>query len=323
MNQGGMVTEFDLISRYFSRPVPEGYLGGGDDCATLPVLPGKQWVVSTDALVENRHFLSSVEPEALGHKSLAVSLSDLAAMGAVPAGCVLSLSLPKADETWLKAFADGFYRLADQAGCPLVGGDTTGSDHDLMVCVTAFGHVTPGSALLRSAACIGDDIWITGTLGAPHIALGLLQEKGPGNARLLSLTRSALERPEPPSAFAAQLPGLANAALDISDGFLQDLNHILKASHCAARIIYDDLPVDSNIQSLPVDLVEEAVLSGGDVYQLCFTASAKHRQAIEILSRQFSTEVSRVGVVVGGQGVHVETRAGHTVRTLHPGFQHF
>ncbi|MBC7204544.1 MAG: thiamine-phosphate kinase, partial [Pusillimonas sp.] len=261
--------EFDLIARYFSKKVPEGYLGAGDDGALLPLLPGRQWAVSTDALIEGRHFLPEVDPFSLGYKSLAVNLSDLAAMGATPAGCVLALALPDVNELWLSKFSDGFHQLAEQSRCPLVGGDTTGTSHGIMVCVTVFGHVTPGTALLRSAAQSGDDVWVTGSLGAAHIALKLLQGSLPRDDSLLTRTRPMLEQPRPPTLFAAQLPGLAHAALDISDGFLQDLGHIVRASKCGARIIFDYLPIDPVIEGLPNDLVEEAVLSGGDVYQLC------------------------------------------------------
>jgi thiamine-monophosphate kinase len=318
-----MVREFDLIGRYFSREVPEGYIGAGDDCAVLPEQPGRQWVVSTDALIEGRHFLSDVDPYTLGHKSLAVNLSDLAAMGATPAGCVLALALPEIDENWLSKFSDGFYLLADQHSCPLVGGDTTGTGHGIMICVTVFGHITPGTALLRSGAKNGDDIWITGSLGAAHIALKLLQGALPANDALLADTRAALERPRPPVMYAAQLPGLAHAALDISDGFLQDLGHILKASKCGAHIIFDNLPVDPAIRNLPNELMQEAVLSGGDVYQLCFTAPQRHRNAIETLARQFSTMVSRVGVITEGNELVVETLSGRRLMPSQLGYQHF
>ncbi|RII81832.1 thiamine-phosphate kinase [Neopusillimonas maritima] len=315
--------EFDLIARYFSRPVPEGYLGAGDDCALLPLRPGRQCVVSTDALIEGRHFLPEVDPLTLGHKSLAVNLSDLAAMGATPSGCVLALALPEVDEGWLSQFSEGFYRLANEFDCPLIGGDTTGTDHGIMICVTVFGHVTPGTALLRSAAQSGDDIWVTGSLGAAHIALKLLQGALPHNDSLLAKTRPMLEQPCPPCLFAAQLPGLAHAALDISDGFLQDLGHIIKASQCGAHVIFDHLPIDPAIRNLSEETVQEAVLSGGDVYQLCFTAPPKHRDAIETLAQQFHTEVSRVGSITGGGGLLVETLDGRRVTCANMGYQHF
>lgn len=315
--------EFDLIARYFSRPVPEGYLGAGDDCALLPLKPGRQLVVSTDALIEGRHFLPGVDPFSLGHKSLAVNLSDLAAMGAAPAGCVLALALSGVDESWLNKFSEGFYRLADEFDCPLIGGDTTGTSHGIMICVTVFGHVTPGTALLRSAAQSGDDIWITGSLGGAHIALKLLQGALPRNDSLLASTRAMLEQPCPPVLFAAQLQGLAHAALDISDGLVQDLGHIVKASQCGAHVIFDHLPIDPAICSLPTEIIEEAVLSGGDVYQLCFTAPTKHRHAIETLAKQFSTIVSRIGSITDGGGLLVETLGGRRLTPANPGYQHF
>ena len=315
--------EFDLIARYFSRPVPEGYLGAGDDCAVLPLVPGRQCVVSTDSLIEGRHFLSEVDPFSLGHKSLAVNVSDLAAMGATPAGCVLSLALPHVDESWLSEFSDGFYRLANEFDCPLIGGDTTGTSHGIMICVTVFGHITPGTALLRSAARSGDDIWVTGSLGAAHVALKLLQGDLARNDSLLEKTRPMLEQPWPPVLFAAQLPGLAHAALDISDGFLQDLGHIVKASECGAHVIFDHLPIDPSVRGLPGEMVEEAVLSGGDVFQLCFTASVKHRKAIETLARQFDTPVTRVGTITDSGGLVVETLDGRRLTPSNTGYQHF
>src|SRR5690606_18208601 len=212
------------------RPAPAGYLGVGDDCALLPVEPGLRLATSTDLLVEGRHFFSDVDPRALGHKALAVNLSDLAAMGAQPLGCLLSLSLPHVDEAWLSAFSDGFYQLADRAQCPLIGGDTTRSPSGVVINVTVLGQVRPEHALLRSRAQVGDDVWVTGTLGAADIALRLLQGRLLADEALLAATRPALEWPQPPWQFAQALAGVAHAALDISDGLLQDLGHILTAS---------------------------------------------------------------------------------------------
>lgn len=317
------MNEFDLIRRYFSRPVPSGYLGGGDDCALLPLVDGKQLAVSTDLLIEGRHFLADAEPAALGHKALAVNVSDLAAMGAQPLGCVLGLSLPRIDEAWLAAFSGGFYQFADAAQCPLVGGDTTRSDDGVVISVTVFGQVDPGRALRRDAARAGDDIWVTGKLGAAYIALQMLLGKMPAQASVLTATRDALERPDPPWRFAQSLLGLANAALDISDGLLQDLGHILKASACGATLRYADLPVDPALNVLDATAVRDAVLGGGDVYQLCFTAPVEHRSKISDLARQFGINVTQIGAIVPEQQLTVLDETGKSLSVSLQGFDHF
>ena len=323
-----MGREFDLINRYFSRPVPPGYLGGGDDCALLPVRPGKKLAVSTDLLVEGRHFFSDVSASSLGHKALAVNLSDLAAMGAAPLGCVLGLAIPAIDDAWLSGFSDGFYALAEQAGCPLVGGDTTWAEK-ITLSVTVFGEVDAACALRRDAARVDDDIWVTGTLGAPHMALLLLQDALPADVRgqmLLheSALRQALELPQPPLVFGMRLAGLAHAALDISDGFLQDLGHILTASNCGAYIRYDDLPVHPALSGLPDALRQDAVLSGGDVYQLCFTAAPAVREAIQAQAQACGVRVTRVGTITPEAGrQHVVRDNGAVVQVTRQGFQHF
>lgn len=317
------MNEFDLIRRYFSRPVPPGYLGAGDDCALLPIGAGKQLAASTDLLIEGRHFLPDADPASLGHKALAVNLSDLAAMGAQPLGCMLGLSLPKIDEAWLKAFSEAFHALADAAGCPLVGGDTTRSPEGIVISVTVFGQVEPGRALRRDAAQPGDDIWVTGTLGAAHAALQWLTGQWPAQPALLAATRAALERPCPPWGFAQKLPGLAHAALDVSDGLLQDLGHILEASDCGARLHYETLPVDAALAHLDEAQVREAVLSGGDVYQLCFTSPPQNRDGIAELARTSGVRATRIGVIESAAGLTVQDAAGGRLPISSRGFDHF
>ncbi len=318
-----MSSEFDLIGRYFSRPAPAGMLGVGDDCALVPVAPGFQLATSTDLLIEGQHFFSDVDPSALGHKALAVNVSDLAAMGAQPLGCLLGLSLPAVDHGWLEAFSRGFHDFAAQSGCPLIGGDTTRSPAGIVVSVTVLGQVRPGQALRRGAALPGDDIWVTGTLGAPDIALRLLQGRLPADASLLAATRAALERPMPPWDFAQELAGLAHAALDISDGLIQDLGHILKASGCAAVLHYDCLPIDSALRGVPPEPLRSAVLAGGDVYQLCFTAPADQRETIGALAARASRRVTRVGHIESGQGLRIVDADGAPVPSAAGGFDHF
>jgi thiamine-monophosphate kinase len=315
--------EFDLIARYFSRPAPRGFLGVGDDCALFPVAAGHHLATSTDLLVEGRHFFSDVDPAALGHKALAVNLSDLAAMGAQPVACLLSLSLPAVDHDWLTAFSQSFYALADQAGCPLIGGDTTRSTAGIVISVTVMGQVRPDQALRRAAAQVGDDVWITGDLGAANIALRLLQNELPYNPDLLEATRRALEWPLPPWQFGQALAGVAHAALDISDGLAQDIGHILKASGCGAEIEYLALPVAPALQGLDSQLVQAAVLAGGDVYQLCFTAAAGERARILALAAASSLQVTRVGRVVAEPGLRVRAADGTVIPLDKAGFDHF
>lgn len=318
-----MNIEFDLIARYFSRPAPCGFLGVGDDCALFPVAAGHHLATSTDLLVEGRHFFSDVDPAALGHKALAVNLSDLAAMGAQPVACLLSLSLPAVDHDWLTAFSQSFYALADQAGCPLIGGDTTRSTAGIVISVTVMGQVRPDQALRRAAAQVGDDVWITGDLGAANIALRLLQNELPYNPDLLEATRRALEWPLPPWQFGQALAGVAHAALDISDGLAQDIGHILKASGCGAEIEYLALPVAPALQGLDSQLVQAAVLAGGDVYQLCFTAAAGERARILALAAASSLQVTRVGRVVAEPGLRVRAADGTVIPLDKAGFDHF
>jgi len=326
MNSDGdkeTLNEFELIRRYFSRPVPPGYLGGGDVCVPLPVSAGKQLATSTDLLIEGRHFLPDADPGSLGHKALAVNVSDLAAMGAQPVGCLLGLSFPQVDHAWLAAFSDAFYAYAKSAHCPLIGGDTTRSDRGIVISVTVFGQVEPGRALRRDAACPGDDLWVTGELGAPHIALQMLLGQRLFDPSLLAATREALDRPCPPWRFAQGLPGLANAALDISDGLLQDLNHILQASDCGATVRFGDLPVAPALDALDQDAVREAVLSGGDVYQLCFTAPVAHREQIAGLARRCGTKTTRVGTIQRERQLTVLDEAGEVFPVSSHGFDHF
>lgn len=318
-----MSAEFDLIARYFTRPAPDGMLGVGDDCALLSTTPGMQLAVSADLLVENRHFFPDVAPDALGHKSLAVNLSDLAAMGARPLGCVLSLSLPRVDHDWLTAFSGAFHALAEQAGCPLVGGDTVRSADGITIGVTVMGQVAPDQALRRAGAKAGDDIWVSGELGAADVALRLLQGRLAPDAALLAQTRQALEWPQPQLALGQALAGLAHAAIDISDGLAQDLGHILAASHCGAELHVDSLPIAPALLGLPVDVQYDAALSGGDVYQLCFTAAAVDADAVMACAKRAGVRVTRVGRIVPAAGLRILDAAGACLSLRQQGFDHF
>ena len=316
-------SEFDLIARYFTRPAPPGTLGVGDDCALFAVDPECVLATSTDLLIEGVHFFSDVDPVGLGHKSLAVNLSDLAAMGARPLGGLLGLALPSVSESWLSALAKGFHALADTSGCPLLGGDTTRSLAGHTISVTVFGQVPVATALRRAAARPGDDIWLTGTLGAPDIALRILQGRLSADPTVLQATRPFLDRPQPPLAFAAELPGKAHAALDISDGLLQDLGHILKASECGARLVYQCLPVHPSLSTLPEPVVRQAVLSGGDVYQLCFTAAPAQAASLLALARRYGVQLTRVGCITPEPGLVIEYNGQIMPWSGPGGFDHF
>ncbi|MGN1056559.1 MAG: thiamine-phosphate kinase, partial [Comamonas sp.] len=274
--------EFELIRKYFQRPVRRSPLGVGDDCALLAPAPGMQLAVSSDMLVEGRHFFADVAPQLLGHKALAVNLSDLAASGAQPLAFTLALSLPRADAAWCEQFSKGLFALAEQHQCELVGGDTT--QGPLNICITVFGEVPSGQALLRSGAQVGDDIWVSGSLGDARLALDALLRQHALPPAVLAQARQRLEQPTPRVALGVGLRGIANSCLDISDGLLGDLNHILEASSVGARI-------DANITrgllqarkhpmmaALAMTRIDACTLAGGDDYELCFTAPSE-RQA--------------------------------------------
>lgn len=318
-----MASEFDLIARYFTRPAPAGMLGVGDDCALFPVPPGMQIATSTDLLIQGRHFFPDVDPQALGHKALAVNLSDLAAMGAQPVGCVLGLALPQADDAWLAAFARGFHDLADAHGCPLMGGDTTRSPHDLAISVTVFGAVAPARALRRDAARAGDEIWVSGALGAADVAYRLLDGQLPADAARLADARRALEWPEPRVALGLALGGVAHAAIDISDGLLQDLGHVLAASGVGAQLRYGAMPVAAAVRGLPPAAAAQAVLGGGDAYELCFTAAPGDRDRVLAAAAGAGVPVTAVGHIDPCPGIVVLGADGQPMDGLPRGFDHF
>jgi len=267
--------EFDLIRRYFQRHPAAGSAAGvevgvGDDCAVLLPTPGAHWLVSSDMLVEGRHFLSTVDPARLGHKALAVNLSDLAACGATPRGFTLALALPRVDDAWLDGFARGLWALADAAGCPLIGGDTT--QGPLNLCITVFGEAPAGQVLLRSGARAGDEVWVSGRLGDARLALevfrGTVALEGSG----FESVRRAMECPTPRVALGQALRGIATAAIDVSDGLIGDLGHILAASGVGARLEVDALPRSAVLAAQPAALQQQCLLAGGDDYELVFTA---------------------------------------------------
>lgn len=319
--------EFELIRKFFQRPVHRSPLGVGDDCALLAPAPGMQLAVSTDMLVEGRHFFADVNPQLLGHKALAVNLSDLAASGAKPLAFTLALSLPRADAAWCQAFANGLFALADQHQCELVGGDTT--QGPLTICITVFGEVPAGQALLRSGAQVHDDIWVSGSLGDARIALDALLRQHALPPAVLAQARQRLEQPTPRVTLGLALRGIATSCLDISDGLLGDLNHILEASRVGARI-------DANITrglmrarrhpmmaALAMSRIDACTLAGGDDYELCFTAPPDAQAAVREAAAQAGVPVTCIGRIEAERGVRVMAPGGQQLPLRFAGFEHF
>lgn len=316
--------EFDLIRRFFQRPVRQAVLGVGDDCALLAPAPGMQLAISSDMLVEGRHFFADVDPRLLGHKCLAVNLSDLAACGARPLAFTLALSLPSADAAWTEAFADGLLALADTHGCELVGGDTT--QGPLNICITVFGEVPPGQALLRSGARAGDDIWVSGSLGDARLALEALLGHTALAPDTLAAARQRLEAPTPRVALGQALRSLASSALDVSDGLLGDLGHILEQSRVGARLdtrLITPLLDAGRHAPLAIDLLHQCTLSGGDDYELCFTAPAARRDAVEAAGLASATRVTRIGCIEDEPGLRLIGPDGADMAPQWTSFDHF
>ena len=339
------MTEFELIDRFFARGradgVPAGrapVLGIGDDCALLaPPAPGRLLAISTDMLVEGRHFFAGTEPQAVGHKALAVNLSDLAAMGAEPLGFTLALALPEVREDWLDGFSSGLLELAGRHGCPLVGGDTTRGP--LCISITVLGSVAADGALRRDAAQPGDDIWVSGRLGAAAAAVAARAAGEPPAAA----AAERLDWPRPRLALGRALVGLAHAAIDLSDGLAGDLGHILKASAgpsvparlrggnaapapLGAELELARLPIDPVLARLPDERQLALALSGGDDYELLFTASPVHRERIVALAVDDGFDdlaPQRIGTVVPQPGIRLIDAAGDRRPLAGTAFDHF
>ncbi|MBA4343902.1 MAG: thiamine-phosphate kinase [Methylibium sp.] len=319
--------EFDLIKRFFTRdpaltPQPATVaLGIGDDCAVLSPTPGVQWLVSTDMLVEGRHFLSTVAPDRLGHKALAVNLSDLAACGATPRAFTLALALPRADEVFLEGFARGLFALADAHGIALVGGDTTAGP--LNICITVMGEAPAGAALLRSGAQAGDDLYVSGTLGDARLALEAFRGTVQLSGEDFALARRAMEQPQPRVALGQALRGVARSAIDVSDGFAGDLGHVLKRSNLGATVQADALPRGLALAKQPLALQRLCTLAGGDDYELIFSAPASAREAVQAASTASGTPVARVGQLDAEPGLRLIDAQGQVLPEQPAGFDHF
>ncbi|HMA12064.1 MAG TPA: thiamine-phosphate kinase [Steroidobacteraceae bacterium] len=314
--------EFDLIARHFTRPAPGAVLGVGDDCALLAPTPGMQLAVSSDMLLEGRHFAPQDSPAGIGHKSLAVNLSDLAAMGATPRWATLAIALPAADDAWLTAFARGFFRMADQHGIELVGGDTTRGP--LTLSITVIGEVPPGQALRRDGAKPGDDVWVSGVIGSAALALAYRQGRLFMEQVDAAKVLPALYLPTPRVELGIALRGIASSAIDISDGLLGDLGHILERSNVGANLEFATLPTLPVAQAyLHEPVARDCVLAGGDDYELCFTAPAAQRAAVQAAAAGAGVTVARIGHITAEPGLTVIGVDGQPLPFEHTGYDHF
>jgi thiamine-monophosphate kinase len=318
-----VTSEFDIIRKYFTRPTPSAVIGVGDDCALLRPRLGMLLAVSTDMLLAGRHFFPDADPGKLGHKALAVNLSDLAAMGADPRWATLAIALPDVDEKWISAFADGFFRLARRWEVELIGGDTTRGA--LTIAVTVIGEIPPDLALRRDAALAGDDIWVSGATGEAALAVAHLE----GRVRLEGAGRDTclarLDTPEPRIELGGRLRGIARSAIDVSDGLLADLGHILEASGVGADLLWENLPRAPAVATCrDPALAKDCLLAGGDDYELVFTAPPFKRGEIELLAKELALPLTRIGVIVPGVSkVILHDAHGNPVSVERRGFDHF
>ncbi len=319
-----MLSEFDIIRRYFTRPVKRALLGVGDDCALIAAEAGTVLAVSTDMLVEGRHFHVGADAAKLGHKALAVNLSDLAAMGAAPRYATLALALPEADAAWLAQFSQGLFQLADAFGVELIGGDTTRGPRNISI--TVIGTVPPEQALRRDGAKAGDEVWLSGASGDAALALAHLD----GRIRLadaaLAHCLARLHTPVPCVALGLRLRGIATSAIDVSDGLVADVGHIAERSGVEFELRYAALPRSRALRACAdARLAEECLLAGGDDYELAFTASPDARKRLEALAAELGLALTRIGSVSAGDPgrVSVYDAAGNIMQIARKGFDHF
>jgi thiamine-monophosphate kinase len=324
------VGEFDLIARHFTR-APHGAWpsqGVGDDCALID-LPGLRLAVSCDMLIAGRHFFPDDEPESIGHKALAVNLSDLAAAGAAPRACFLALGLPEAEEAWLARLAAGLHALADAHGCPLLGGDTTRTPHfaqgagPLTLSLTVLGELPPGVGLTRAGARPGDELWVSGELGDAALALAARTGAVALPADALAAVRARLERPQPRVALGRALLGLATSAIDVSDGVAADLGHVLARSGVGASLHWPAVPRSASLRAQPEPLQRECALAGGDDYELLFTAPPRQRDAVVAAARSAGVAVSCLGTIRAEPGLEILDDAGARIELARRGYDHF
>ena len=317
-----MAGEFDLIRRYFTRPTPQAVLGVGDDAALMQLSPGTQLAVSADMLVQGTHFFPDADPEKLGWRTLAVNVSDMAAMGAKPRWATLALALPSADETWLAAFARGFFDCAATFGVDLVGGDTTRGP--LAFSVQIMGEVPCGQALRRDGAQPDDDIWVSGHLGDAMLAVSAISRKVALDEVELDACLPAFLTPQPRIALGLALRNMATSAIDISDGLTSDLGHILERSQKGAEVYMEQIPRSPTLgKRLNTELGRNCLLSGGDDYELCFTAAPAHRHRINDLSGELSLPLTRIGRITEDAAFRMIDASGTPLTHIPSGYDHF
>ena len=319
-----MLDEFNIVRKYFQNSKVQDFLGIGDDAAVLPRLDStKRLVVTTDTLVENVHFTADVDPRALGYKSLAVNLSDLAAMGAQPKYLLLALTLPRAQESWLEKFSAGFWTLADEYSLNLIGGDLTRGS--CCVNITAIGLVDGDSYLTRSGACVKDNIWVSGSLGsASAITRKRLSKKTFYPDRNWSRLESFLDMPSPRVDLGLELSGVATSAIDISDGLLKDIGHITRMSKVGAIINYEKIPCERELQSLRDEKeIQSLLLSGGEDYEIAFTASERQTKKIMKIAEKLEIPCAKIGKIEVGSDVSVFDKKGNEIMISNAGFDHF
>jgi len=321
-----MSPEFNLIKQYFTRPTNHTLLGVGDDAALVQTQVGMQLAISADMLVSGTHFFADTDAYKLGWKSLAVNISDMAAMGAQPKWATLAIALPAIDEKWLAAFSQGFFACADTFNVDLIGGDTTRGP--LTISVQIMGEVGVGKSLRRDHAKVGDQIWVSGELGTAALALNALMDKLTLDEKQLKTYRKSLEQPEPRVALGLALRDIANSAIDISDGLLSDLGHILEQSEVSAEIYLNDIPCNEYVSShLHEEPFQKMLLAGGDDYELCFTAPIEMQYKIKELSKQLSLKLTHIGHIIpqkdGASKVVVSDDNGNIIEIKETGFDHF
>ena len=316
-----MTPEFNLIAAYFARPCPQADLGVGDDAALIRLDKGMQLSVSSDMLVAGTHFLADCAPYFIGWKSLAVNVSDMASMGAQAKWATLAIALPNIDAAWLAEFSRGFFACADAYNIDLIGGDTTRGP--LNISVTIMGQVPMGKALLRSGAKPKDDIWVSGQLGSAALGLAHLQDQLALTESTLETCISALQNPIPRLLLGIALQHIASSCIDISDGLLADLGHILKASNCGAALDLEAIPCIEVLKtSLQNASTQNYILAGGDDYELCFTAPKSARESIDEISNNLSCPLSLIGEIHAGNDLSV-TYQNQQINTSKKGFDHF
>lgn len=319
-----MTPEFDLIQQFFARATMQTDLGVGDDAALISITNGMQLAISADMLVAGTHFFADCDAFQLGWKSLAVNVSDMAAMGAQPKWATLAIALPDVNPAWLDQFSDGFFACAKQFSVDLIGGDTTRGP--LTVSIQIMGEVPIGKAIKRSGAQINDDIWVSGQLGSAALGLAYLKKthlNSSLNADDIANCLQALNAPTPRIALGLSLRGIATSNIDISDGLLADLGHILRASNCGATLNLEAIPCIEVLKtSIQNPITQNYVLAAGDDYELCFTAPKSARNSIESISQQINCPVSLVGEIHTGNDLKVMYQ-NQQLNISKKGFDHF